>query len=339
MTPGERPLRALLRDTGLAAPLADPATREVVVNRPGEYGVERRGEWEWHDAPALTFEHLDMIGILAASMSGKDVDDAHPLCGGTLPDGQRIQICRPSATKPGVISLTMRKPSAEVRTVDEDDFSALFAKARAPSGRRTALDAQLMALKAAGDWPDLFRLAVRSRKTIAVTGKTGSGKTTLLRRLMHEVPDSERLVTIEDADEFGDMRQRNRVALFHSSGSQSAAALSAEDCVKAALRMRPDRVMIQELRAGDAFAFLRVLAAGHPGSVTTWHAEEGEAFDALELMVRQHPAGNTIPDAKIRQYLQKHLDVVVWCDRGDDGFSAPYVWLRAEEEAAPEIAA
>lgn len=334
MTPGERPLRALLRDTGLDAPLADPATREVVVNRPGEFGVERRGEWSWHDAPALTFEHLDMIGILAAGMSGKDVDDSHPLCGGTLPDGQRIQVCRPSATKPGIISLTMRKPSAEAGTVDEDDFAALFAKAGAPTGRRTALDAQMIELKATRRWADLFRLAVKSRKTIAVTGATGSGKTHLLRRLMREVPEHERIVTIEDADEFGEMRQRNRVALFHSSGSQSAAALTAEDCVKAALRMRPDRVMIQEIREGDAFAFMRVLAAGHPGSVTTWHAEEGEAFDALELMIKQHPAGLAIPDSKVRQYLVRHLQVVVWCDRGEDGFSAPYVWLRAEQEAA-----
>lgn len=331
MVPGERPLRALLAP--FAAPLADPATREIVVNRPGEFGVERNGVWSWHDASALTFEHLDMIAILAASRGGKDADDAHPLAGGTLPDGQRFQVCRPSATAQGIISLTIRQPGTDERTVDDDDFAGLFDGANATSTRRTAQDAELIALKRAGDWAGLFRLAVQTRKTIGVTGSTGSGKTTLLKRLLREVPEHERIVTVEDASEFGEMRQRNRVALFHSSGSQSAANLTAEDCVKAALRMRPDRICVQEVRAGDAFAFVRVLAAGHPGSVTSWHAEEGEAFEALELMIRQHSAGNTIPDAKVRAYLTRHIDLVVWCARGDDGFSAPFVWLKAEQQA------
>ena len=332
MRPGERPLRALLAP--FAAALADTATTEVVVNRPGEFGVEAGGRWIWHEAPGLSFEHLDQIGILAASMSGRDVDGAHPLAEGTLPDGERIHVCRPPATGQGIISLTIRRPTAEVRTIDDADFAALFTDANTSSTRRTARDGDLIALKRAGQWRDLFRLAVTARKTIAVTGATGSGKTTLLRRLMHEVGEHERIVTIEDAAEFGAMRQRNRVALFHSSGSASLARLSAEDLVKTALRMRPDRVMLQEIRAGDAFAFIRVLAAGHPGSVTTWHAEEGEAFDALELMIRQHPAGNTIPDSKVRAYLTRHIDLVVWCARGEDGFSAPSVWLKAEQQAA-----
>lgn len=330
MKPGERPLRALLMP--FDAVLADTNTTEIVVNRPGEFGVEASGAWTWHEEPSLTFDHLDQIGILAASMSGRDVDGAHPLAEGTLPNGERIHVCRPPATAQGVISLTIRRPSAKVRTVDDDDFDGLFSEANAVSIRRTAQDEQLIALKRAGKWREMFRLAVQSRKTIAVTGATGSGKTTLLQRLIREIPEHERIVTIEDAAEFGELRQRNRVALFHSSGSASLANLSAEDLVKTALRMRPDRVCVQEIRAGDAFAFIRVLAAGHPGSVTTWHSEEGEAFDALELMIRQHPAGNTIPDAKVRKYLQSHLDIVVWCARGEDGYSAPSVWLKAEQQ-------
>lgn len=327
MTPGERPLRALL--AVFNGPLADPETTEIVVNQPGEYGVETRGRWVWHNAPGLTYDKLDEIGILAASLSGQDLDGAHPLCGSTLPDGERIQICRPSATAPGVLSLTIRKPSAILRTIKDDDFADMFDR---PGRARSVADQTLVALKAKGDWRTLFQAAVLTRKTICVTGATGSGKTTLLKRLMHEIPAHERIVTIEDAAEFGELRQHNRVALFHSSGNQTRAALTAEVCMKAALRMRPDRICIQEIRDGDAFAFMRVLAAGHPGSVTTWHAEEGEAFDALELMLRQHPAGNTIPADRMRQYLQQHLDVVVWCARGDDGYSAPSVWLKAEQE-------
>lgn len=332
MRPGERPLRAALDP--FSAALADPTTTEVVVNQPGEFGVEAAGRWTWHDAPDLTYDRLDRIGILAASMSGKDVDAAHPLAEASLPNGERIHICRPAATSSGIISLTIRRPSAHARTIDDPDFDALFEEANIPSARKIEQDAHLVELKRAGDWRGLFRAAVKGRKTIGVTGSTGSGKTDLLRRLMQEVDERERIITIEDASEFGKMRQRNRVALFHSSGSASLANLTAEDLVKTALRMRPDRIMIQEVRAGDAFAFIRVVAAGHPGSVTTWHAEEGEAFDALELMVKQHPAGNAIPDAKVRAYLMRHLDIVVWCSKDIDRFSAPNVWLKAEQQAA-----
>lgn len=331
MRPGERPLRAMLQP--FAHVLADAATTEVVVNEPGSFGVEAAGRWTWHDAPELTYGRLDQIGILAASMSGRDVDGAHPLAEGTLPDGERIHVVRPPATGQGIISLTIRRPSADARSVDDPDFNALFDEALTPSTRRTADDAELIALKHAGNWRDMFRLAVRKRKTIGITGATGSGKTDLMRRLLQEVGEQERIITIEDASEFGKMRQRNRVALFHSSGSASQANLTAEDLVKTALRMRPDRVMLQEVRSGDAFAFLRVCAAGHPGAVTTWHSEEGEAFDALELMIKQHPAGNAIPDAKVRKYLTQHLDLVVWCSKTPDRFSAPNVWLKAEQAA------
>lgn len=331
MTPGIRPLRRFLAP--FAAALADPRVTEVVVNEPGSFGVEAAGQWTWHAAPELTFDHLDKIAILAASTNGRDVDEAAPLCPATLPDGERIQICRPAATQPGIISLTIRRPSAVIRTMEDADFPALFAKVNAPKTRRATQDATMVELKRAGRWRDLFRYAVANRKTIAVTGATGSGKTDLLKRMLEAIPEHERLVTIEDADEFK-TRHRNRVKLFHSAESASRASITPEDLVKAALRMRPDRVMIQEVRAGDAFAFIRVLAAGHPGSLTTWHAEEGEAFDALELMVRQHPAGNAIPDNKIRGYLMRHLDVVVWCAKDEDGYGSPYVWLRAEEQDA-----
>ena len=337
MMPGERPLRRLLRPFERAFGCAD--TTEVVVNRPGEFGVEAGGVWSWHDEPSLTFDTLDQIAILAASLSGRDIDGRHPICEGTLPDGQRIHICRPSATKPGILSLTMRKPSTKVRTIDDDDFETMFNSVGAPRSRRAEVDAQLIAMKRQKDWRGLFRTAVRQRKTIAVTGATGSGKTTLLKTLMLEVPEHERIITVEDADEFGEMRQRNRVALMHTSGGQSLAKLSADDCVRSALRMRPDRIGIQEVRGADAFAFIRALAAGHPGSVTSWHSEEDNFFDALELMLRQHPSGNSIPADKMRRYLEQYIDIVVWCARGEDGFSAPFVWLKAEQNPAMLAAA
>src|ERR1700733_11848329 len=102
MIHGERTLRNLLADD-IQPFLNDPRTTGVVVNKPGEAGVEQAGQWAWFDRPARTFNKLDAIGILAAAMTSREVDSTRPLCGSTLPDGQRIQICRPPATLPGVI--------------------------------------------------------------------------------------------------------------------------------------------------------------------------------------------------------------------------------------------
>jgi type IV secretion system protein VirB11 len=309
--------------------LAAEGVREVVVNRPGEIGVEGAGGWSWHQAPELDFDRLEEIAILAGFQTSRDVDGEHPLCASTLPGGQRIQVCRPSATAPGIISLAIRKPATTARRVDDEDFEALFATTNGPRSRRSQSDAQLIALYRARDWRAFFKLARRARKSFGICGRTGSGKTDLLKRLIQLTPESVRVVSIESDAEFGEIGTRNRVSLFYG---DDRANIASEDALKASLRLRPDEIWMQEVRGAEAFSYIRALAAGHPGGGTSWHAEEGQEFDALELMIKQHPAGVAIPDGKVRQLLREYIDVVVWCDRGDDGFSAPRVWFKAAED-------
>ena len=328
MIRGEMTLRRLLRP--FDGFLADPDTREVVVNRPGKVGVERSGGWSWHAVPELDFDRLDEIAILAGFQTAHDVDEAHPLCGSTLPDGQRIQVCRPPATRPGVISLAIRRPAQTARKVDDPDFEALFAAANSGSSHRSRADAELIALHRAKDWRPFFKLARRCRKTFGICGATGSGKTDLLKRLLQLTTDSVRVVSIESDAEFGELGTHNRVSLFYG---DDRAKLSPEDVLKASLRLRPDEIWMQEVRGAEAFAYIRALAAGHPGGGTSWHAEEGQEFEAFELMIKQSPAGVAIPDDKVRALLRTYIDVVIWCARGDNGFSAPRVWFRAAEEA------
>ena len=328
MIRGELTLRRLLRPFDVD--LADPATREVVVNRPGEIGVERSGGWCWHPAPELDFDRLDEIAILAGFQTSRDVDDAHPLCNSTLPDGQRIQICRPPATRPGLISLAIRRPAQTARRVDDADFEGLFATANTGPSQRSRADAELVALHRAKNWRAFFKLARRARKTFGICGATGSGKTDLLKRLLQLTPDSVRVVSIESDAEFGELGTRNRVSLFYG---DDRANIASEDALKACLRLRPDEIWMQEVRGAEAFAYIRALAAGHPGGGTSWHAEEGQEFDALELMIKQHPAGVAIPDDKVRRLLRQYIDIIIWCARGEDGFSAPRVWFKATEDA------
>lgn len=323
MLDGERPLRAYLEP--ISAFLAAPGVTEIVVNKPGEIGVEASGKWEFYDVPEMTFDRLDQMGILACFASGNEFDGEHPIGLATLPDGQRFTICRPSATSPGVMSVTIRVPSRNTRTISDSDFAGLLEVANTGTENANAISDRLQHSYRTGQWEDFFRLAVKSGKTILATGVTGSGKTTFLKRLLQEIPLNERIVTIEDTAEFGVLPHRNRVSLFYGSSG-----ITAEDAAKVSLRMRPDRVIMQELRGSEAFAFLRVMLAGHGGGQTTLHAGRGEAeaFEALATMVKTHPAGKEIPDEKLGPLLRRLVDIVAWCSRDEDGFHVPYVWFR-----------
>jgi type IV secretion system protein VirB11 len=329
MRHGENTLRLLLAP--IAEHLADHSVTDVVINRPEEVGVERRHGWSWHNAPELTFSRLDAIATLCASMSQQDVGPERPLCGSVLPDGQRVQFCRPPAVPAGTLSLTIRRPSGFAPTIAGLAAGGLFRRTTAASYRAHPADAELVALHGARNWQGFFELAVRSKKTIIATGDTGSGKTTFAKALIQAIPLNERLVTIEDTAEFIGLPQRNLVSLFYSKGNQGLARVASEDLIEASLRMRPDRVLMQELRDGAAFTFIRNVAAGHPGSITTCHAKNAAgAFDALRLMVKQHDAGKHLADADVRLLLHQLVDVVVHCHRGPDGFAIEEVFFDPE---------
>ncbi len=323
---GERTLRLLLAP--IAGFLADDRTTEIVINQPGVCGLEQHGRWTWHDVPELDYQRLDAIATLSAAMSQQDVGPDRPLCGSVLPDGQRIQICRPPAVSAGTISLTIRRPSSFAPTLDDLAAGGLFSSTDVARIRAHPLDAELSELHRLKDWERFFPLAVRAKKTIIAAGDTGSGKTTFAKALIQAIPLDERLVTIEDTAEFIGLPHRNLVSLFYSKGDQGQARVRSEDLIEAALRMRPDRVLMQELRDGAAFTFVRGIAAGHPGSITTCHAGSASgAFDALRLMIKQHAAGKYLADADVRGLLRQLVDVSVYCEKRDGRFRIAEVFF------------
>jgi type IV secretion system protein VirB11 len=325
---GETTLRLLIEP--LQAWLDDPHVTEICINQPGEVWVERRGEWGLHPMPSLDFGALDSIATLAAAMTHQDVGPDHPLCATALPDGQRVQICRPPAVGPGQISITIRRPSSFRPTLGTLEGKGLFKQATGHERH----DAAMAGAYHASDSCAFLSAAILARKNILICGATGSGKTTLARALIEAIPREERLVTIEDTPEWEAIPQRNRVALFYSKGDQGSARVRSEDLLEASLRMRPDRVLMQELRDGAAFAYLRGVVAGHPGSITTLHAQSAAgAFDALRLMVRQHPAGATLADADVRALLSQMVDIVVHCERHGNAFGVSEVWWKEARDA------
>ena len=233
----------------------------------------------------------------------------------TLPDGERIQIIAPPATR-GHIAIAVRKHVVADLSLDDYERASAFARTRT-DGRSDAeaINAELRALLDAGRSAEFLRAAVRARKNIVVAGGTSTGKTTFLNALLKEIPRSERLILIEDAPEV-QLDHPNALGLVAVRGETGEAKVTAEDLVQASLRMRPDRIILGELRGPEAATFLRAVNTGHPGSITTLHADSPRgAVDQLTLLVLQ--AGLNLGRAEIADYVRGIVDVFVQLSRRD----------------------
>jgi len=170
----------------------------------------------------------------------------------------------------------------------------------------------LLELQAHREYVQFLRLAVQLRKNIIVSGSTGTGKTTTTNALLLEIPPNERLITIEDAEELVLNTHPNHVRLFYSKGDQGQAKVAPKQLLESCLRMRPDRILLAELRSDEAFDYLRNANSGHPGSITSVHASSADlAFEQLALLVKQSRSGSDLPRPEIKTLLYSLVDIVV----------------------------
>jgi type IV secretion system protein VirB11 len=288
--------------------LSRPDVTDILVNRPGEVWVETiTGETSRYDAPQLTETDLARLARQVAGAASQGVNREQPLLSASLPDGARVQIIAPPATRSGLV-LAIRKHAISDLSIGQLARSGLFDPClRAAAGPRP--DADLEALLAGGDFLGFLALAVRRRKTIVLSGGTSSGKTTLLNALVKEIDPAERLVVIEDAPEIR-LEHPNAIGLIAVRGEAGEARVGAEDLLQASLRMRPDRIMLGELRGAEAFAYLRAVNTGHPGSITTVHADNPDgAIDQITMLALL--SGVEMGWAAIQAYARRVIDVVV----------------------------
>ncbi|RLV57910.1 P-type DNA transfer ATPase VirB11 [Parashewanella curva] len=294
--------------------LYPPQITEVVINKPLQVLTERESGWKQHKVKSLTLEYCKRLSKLIATYSGQKLDAVHPILSATLPDGERVQIAIPPVTQVGKISITIRKPSKSVFTLDEYQRQGYFSQQSHVDGSQNETDAQLLAFKQNDDIAAFLKLAIKLRKNIIVSGATGSGKTTFLRSLLQQVPDSERLISIENVDELQLYNTHsNTVSLFYSAGNQGIANITQKQLLEASLRMKPDRVFVAELIRGDeAFYFLRNINSGHPGSITTMHAGSPKlALEQLMVLLKESQAGSSLSREDIKQLLNLCVDVIV----------------------------
>lgn len=312
----------------LAPFLNDQTLYEVIVNRPGQVLTEGSGGWRTYDLPGLSFEKLMRLARAVASFSHQAIDETRPILSATLPGDERIQIVIPPATTRGTVSMTIRKPSSVAFTLDDLDDRDFFEGTRAADGGATTPDVELRELYRAGRFKEFLQHAVIARKNIIISGATGSAKTTLSKALIRHIPEDERIISIEDTPELV-IPQANHVRLFYSKGAQGLSSASAKELLESSLRMRPDRILLQELRDGTAFYYVRNVNSGHPGSITTVHADSASlAFQQLTLLVKESDGGHNLERKDVEALLRLSIDVVVQCSRIEGRFRATEVYFR-----------
>ena len=292
--------------------LARADVMELCINRPFEAFVETHEGWRHQPLPFADFEWCSRLAKLIANSTQQRIDATAPLLSASLPTGERVQIVMPPATTAGCVAIAIRRPADEVWSIDELGRRGIFRRTRHAGQALDGTEQELLRLLASSDYEAFMRLAVRSRKNILVSGPTGSGKTTWTKALIREIPGDERLVTIEDAQELVLDRHPNHVRLFYSKDGQGVARVTPKQLLEACLRMKPDRILLAELRAEEAFDYLRNVNSGHPGSITSVHATSAElAFEQLVLLVKQNPSGCELTRSDIKTLLYLLIDVVI----------------------------
>lgn len=297
------------------APLAPVLERadvtDIWINRPGEIWVESLGGGINQIAePGLNLKLLERLAKQIAAQSSQGISRAQPLLAATLPDGSRVQIAAPPATRKGYAFAIRKHVSADLSLADWEDADAFEEISTGHSAIPEQREFHSLAGREAGTF---LREAVRGRRNILVSGGTSTGKTTFLNSLLAEIPEDERLILIEDTAELH-LRHANAVGLIAARGELSEAQVSMEDLLIAALRMRPDRIILGELRGVEAFTFLRAVNTGHPGSMTTVHADTPQrAIEQLALLVLQ--AGSKLSRDDVRHYVRESVDVFVQLER------------------------
>lgn len=296
----------------LAPFLSRPDVTDIYVNRPGEVWVEALGgNPERVEAPALTGKVLARLARQVAALNAQGISREHPLLSGSLPDGSRIQIVLPPATR-GEIALAIRRHVSAGLSLQDYHDSGAFARAEQVV-RTVSGDGQIERGEGSASVMETLRAAVLARRNILISGGTSTGKTTFLNALLREVPPSERLILIEDTAEL-QLSHENAVGLLAARGALGEAEVSAEDLLIASLRMRPDRIILGEMRGREALTFLRAVNTGHPGSMSTIHADTPErAIDQLALLVLQ--AGANMQWDDVVRYVTRSLDLIVQLKR------------------------
>lgn len=272
--------------------IADDSITEVMINGPENVFIEKAGKVRRIDSTFESQRKLEDIIQRIVGLAGREVNQSNPICDTHLPDGSRVNVVLPPISLCGPI-LTIRKFSKTPMTIEKLIQYGSITQEIA----------------------DKLELLVHAKYNIFISGGTGSGKTTFLNALSNYIPKDERVITIEDSAELQITGVDNLVSLeTRNANASGAGAISIRDLIKSSLRMRPERIVVGEVRGGEALDMLQAMNTGHDGSLSTGHANSTEdMLSRLETMVLQGAAG--LPLEAIRSQIGSAIDIIIHLSR------------------------
>ncbi len=295
--------------------LNDPEVSEICVNRPGEVWIEKMGEPKMarYENAEITANHMTRLARQIARISDQAINLESPLLSASLPTGERIQVVIPPISRNGV-ALSIRKQVFRNMSLDDYAEAGAFEQTDLITNEQAQEnDENLKTLAGRGDFRNFISTAAQQRKNIIISGGTSTGKTTLLNAILKEIDKNERIITIEDTPEVQPVH-KNHLSLLASKGDQGIAKVTIQDLLESSLRLRPDRILLGELRGKEAYTFLRAVNTGHPGSITTVHADTPHgALEQIAFMVMQAQLG--LQHSQIIDYIRSVVDIVIQLKR------------------------
>ncbi|KFC07118.1 VirB11 family type IV secretion complex ATPase [Trabulsiella guamensis ATCC 49490] len=295
--------------------LALPGLTEIAVNRPGELFTKIDGRWTQHTV-SLDYDDCYAFARCLAKHHGDNIEDIKPGLSATLESGERCQIVVPPACERGTVSITLRKPS-QIHIPHQRYISDGFYHRVTGTEQTQTHDEELTALYNARDIPRFMEKCVGYGKTLGVAGETSTGKTTYMKMLADYIPEHLRLTTIEDNPEIRFFRHKNYVHLFYPSeaAGETGSIVTPASLLRWNYRMNPDRILLTEVRGGEAWDFLKITGSGHEGSMTSIHAGSArEAVDGFITRCYENPQCARLPYSFLLRRVLDSLDVIVSID-------------------------
>nr|WP_294566783.1 P-type DNA transfer ATPase VirB11 [uncultured Rhodopila sp.] len=324
---------------------ATPGVEEIAINEPGVAFIRQDGAWSRHEVD-LDFDDCYDITVLAAALRRQTVGDNAPLVGADIPFGsgiQRLQAVLPPAVPGGTVSLTIRRFESRVSPVSkitERYDTSRWNQWEKRNEARKADFAEVLAVFDAGDIEAFLDICVRMHLNILLCGATGSGKTTLARSMTALVDMTERILTIEDALELV-VPHPNCVRLLYSKGGLDSSGVKIADLLQASLRMRPSRIILQELRDKEsAYTFVTEALTGHPGCITTLHGgSAAEAFKWMFTLIKGSNEGGAYSRDDVVSLMTAAIDVIIPLANFGSQYAIREVWFAADAARRGETAA